>query len=94
MKIPGRCRPGIFELQLKLFLFYAVCQRVSKTTRAAISALVCRDVARAQAREAFQLNRGLPTIQTNVGVATADRDVVMALQVGQRLAFQVKLVVA
>ena len=45
-------------------------------------------------REALQLDRRLPTIQSDVGIAVAHVMSPLALQVGERLAFQIQLVVA
>src|SRR5260370_13127325 len=77
--------------KLALFLFYGVCRRDSKTT--AVAACVSRDVMRSQIREALQFHRRLSTVETDVGVALAHGDIAVTLQVGQRLAFQIKLVV-
>jgi hypothetical protein len=50
------------------------------------------NVVRGEARETLQLHHGLAAIEADAGVAMAYRDFAMALQITQRLAFQVKLV--
>src|SRR5580658_1372032 len=62
--------------------------------RAGQPLFMCRDVVRAQAREPLQLDRGLAAVESNEGVAVAGRHIAVALQVAQRLAFQVQLVLA
>ena len=57
-------------------------------------ALMRRDVVRSQVGEALQLNGSLAAIKTDVGISVAHRDIAMALQITERLAFQIEVVMA
>ena len=51
-----------------------------------------RNVGAVQAADAFQLDRGLAAIEADVGVAAVRVDLAVLLQVGQRITFQIQLV--
>src|ERR1017187_2242069 len=54
--------------------------------------LVRGEIGALQARDTLQLNGCLAAIDTDVGVATARRDVVVRLQVGQRMSLDIQLI--
>src|SRR5262245_29128820 len=69
----------------------AACSR--SNPKSGLSTLM-RRIVRAQVAEARQLDHGLAAIERHDGVAMAQCDLDVALQIRERLPFQVKLVVA